>query len=73
MICMGIDLHICLEIGRFIKGSAILASMVKLQFDSKQYKVTLPKAIIEAKGWAKGNELKVLINEKGEIILIKNG
>ena len=47
--------------------------MVKLQFDSKQYKITLPKAIIEAKGWTKGSTVKILINEKGEIILTKNG
>ncbi len=45
--------------------------MVKLQFDTKQYKITLPKAIIEAKGWTKGNEVKILLNEKGEIILTK--
>lgn len=47
--------------------------MVKLQFDSKQYKVTLPKAIIEAKGWAKGSNLKVVLNERGELVLVKNG
>ncbi|MBN2421180.1 hypothetical protein JXB27_02780 [Candidatus Woesearchaeota archaeon] len=47
--------------------------MVKLQFDSKQYKVTLPKAIIEAKGWSKGSELKIILNERGELILVKNG
>ncbi len=45
--------------------------MVKLQFDSKQYKITLPKAIIEAKGWAKGNKVKILLNERGEIVLTK--
>lgn len=45
--------------------------MVKLQFDTKQYKITLPKAIIEAKGWAKGNELRVILSERGELILIK--
>ena len=45
--------------------------MVKLQFDTKQYKITLPKAIIEAKGWLKGNDLRVLINEKGELVLKK--
>lgn len=43
--------------------------MVKLQFDSKQYKITLPKAIIEAKGWAKGSELRIILNDKGELIL----
>ena len=47
--------------------------MVKLQFDSKQYKVTLPKAIIEAKGWSKGNNLRIILNERGEIVLVKNG
>ena len=46
--------------------------MVKLQFDSKQYKITLPKAIIEAKGWEKGNQLKVVLNQKGELVLIKD-
>ena len=44
--------------------------MVKLQFDNKQYKITLPKAIIEAKGWHKGNDVKIVLNEKGEIVLI---
>lgn len=47
--------------------------MVKLQFDSKQYKVTLPKAIIEAKGWSKGSELRIILNERGELVLVKNG
>lgn len=46
--------------------------MVKLQFDSKQYKITLPKAIIEAKGWTKGSDVRILLNEKGELILVKN-
>ena len=46
--------------------------MVKLQFDKKQYKITLPKAIIEAKGWEKGNQLKVVLNQKGELVLIKD-
>ena len=45
--------------------------MVKLQFDTKQYKITLPKAIIEAKGWLKGSDLRVIINEKGELVLKK--
>lgn len=45
--------------------------MVKLQFDTKQYKITLPKAIIEAKGWTKGSEVRIMLNEKGELILVK--
>ena len=44
--------------------------MVKLQFDNnKQYKVTLPKALIEAKGWGKGTDLLVVLDDKGNIVL----
>jgi len=45
--------------------------MVKLQFDEKQYKLTLPKALIEAKGWHKGIELRVELDEKGNLVLKK--
>lgn len=46
--------------------------MVKLQFDSnKQYKITLPKALIDAKGWEKGTKIKIILDEKGNIILKK--
>ncbi|MFC1728032.1 AbrB/MazE/SpoVT family DNA-binding domain-containing protein [Nanoarchaeota archaeon] len=45
---------------------------MKLQFDqNKQYKLTLPKALIEAKGWGKGDEIELKLDEKGNIILIK--
>lgn len=44
--------------------------MVKLQFpNKKQYKITLPKQIVEAKGWKKGDKIIVRINDKGEIVL----
>ncbi|MFQ5475080.1 MAG: AbrB/MazE/SpoVT family DNA-binding domain-containing protein [Candidatus Nanoarchaeia archaeon] len=44
--------------------------MVKLQHDSnKQYKITLPKAIIEAKGWTKGQEVKIELDDQGNIVL----
>jgi hypothetical protein len=44
--------------------------LVKLQFDNnKQYKVTLPKALIDAKGWNKGAALKISLDEKGNIVL----
>ena len=47
--------------------------MVKLQFDlNKQYKITLPKALIEALGWKKGNEVKVKLDDRGNIVLAKN-
>lgn len=45
--------------------------MVKLQFDSNgQYKITLPKAIIEAKRWKRGDSLQVLFDNEGNIILV---
>ena len=44
--------------------------MVRLQFDSNnQYKITLPKALIDAKGWQKGDEIKIILDEKSNIIL----
>ena len=44
--------------------------MVKLQFDNnKQYKLTLPKALIDAKGWKKGSEIKIALDKEGNIIL----
>ncbi len=44
--------------------------MVKLQYDqNKQYKLTLPKAIIEAKGWKKGDLIRVSLDDTGNIIL----
>jgi bifunctional DNA-binding transcriptional regulator/antitoxin component of YhaV-PrlF toxin-antitoxin module len=46
--------------------------MVKLQFDNnKQYKITLPKAIIDAKGWGKGDSLKIELDSQGNILLKK--
>ena len=46
--------------------------MVILQFaNEKQYKITLPKPIVEAKGWKKGDKIKVKINDKGEIVLTR--
>ena len=44
--------------------------MVKLQFDNnKQYKITLPKAIIDAKGWSKGDLIKIELDSSGNIVL----
>jgi hypothetical protein len=34
--------------------------MVKLQFDNnKQFKITLPRQILLAMGWEKGNEISI--------------
>ena len=44
--------------------------MVKLQYDlNKQYKITLPKALIEAKGWKKGDLIIIGLDDKGSITL----
>lgn len=44
--------------------------MVKIQFDgNRQYKLTLPKQIVEAKGWGKGDEVRVLLSDSGDLVL----
>jgi len=46
--------------------------MVKLQFDSnKQFKVTLPKQILVAKGWQKGDDIVIILDNEGNLILRK--
>ena len=46
--------------------------MVKLQFDSnKQFKLTLPKQILLAKGWKKGDNIIIELDENGNLILKK--
>lgn len=46
--------------------------MPKLQYDlNKQYKLTLPKALIEAKSWKKGDEIKVVLDAEGNLVLKK--
>ena len=44
--------------------------MVKLQYDNnKQFKITLPKQIILAKGWKKGDNLEIHLDGDGNIVL----
>ncbi len=47
--------------------------MAKLQFDEKQYKLTLPKKLLEALGWKKGDEITVEIDSSGSIVLRNSG
>ncbi len=45
---------------------------MKLQFDTnEQYKLTLPKALVVAKGWKKGDEIEIRLDENGNIVLRK--
>jgi len=44
--------------------------MVKLQLDSNnQYKITLPKSIVVAKKWKKGDEIQVEFDSEGNMVL----
>jgi len=48
--------------------------MVKLQYDlNKQFKITLPKSLILAKAWKKGDELDVILDKDGNLVLVKRG
>lgn len=39
--------------------------------NKKQYIITVPKGLVLAKGWKKGDPLEFVINSKGEIIVRK--
>ena len=42
----------------------------KLQFpNKKQYTVTIPKSLVEAKGWQKGDTVEFFFDEKGRLVL----
>lgn len=46
--------------------------MVKLQFDNnQQFKITLPKQILIAKGWKKGDKINVELDQGGNLVLKK--
>lgn len=38
----------------------------------KQFFVCLPNSIIRAKGWTKGDNLKVIIDNRGDIVIKKD-
>lgn len=41
--------------------------MVKIQETKGRYFITLPKLMVEKKGWKKGQELFFIFNERGNI------
>ncbi|GEM_PF-4296714 len=43
--------------------------MAKLQFDGRQFKLTLPKKLLEALGWKKGDDVVVELELSGVIVL----
>jgi len=45
---------------------------MKLQkMNKQQFFITLPNAIVNAKGWMKGDIIKAVINDKGDFLLKK--
>jgi bifunctional DNA-binding transcriptional regulator/antitoxin component of YhaV-PrlF toxin-antitoxin module len=50
-----------------------MSNKTKLQYpNKKQYIITLPKGLVLAKGWKKGDKLEFIISSKGEIIVRKS-
>ncbi|HLD18828.1 MAG TPA: hypothetical protein VJB90_02360 [Candidatus Nanoarchaeia archaeon] len=46
--------------------------MVRIQHDSNgQFKITLPKQIVLAKGWKKGEKIKIILDDKGNLVLVR--
>ncbi|MFH1182089.1 MAG: hypothetical protein V1702_03980 [Candidatus Woesearchaeota archaeon] len=44
--------------------------MVKLQYDSnEQFKITLPKQIVMAKKWKKGDRIEIELDKRGDLVL----
>jgi antitoxin component of MazEF toxin-antitoxin module len=41
------------------------------QMNNKQYFITLPNMIVRAKGWVKGDNIKVVIDKEGNLVLHK--
>jgi len=41
------------------------------QLNNDAFILTLPSQIVRAKQWMKGDEIKVIINDKGDIVLKK--
>lgn len=49
-----------------------MANKSVLQFpNKKQYIITIPKGLVMAKEWKKGDKLEFVIDNKGEIVIRK--
>ena len=42
---------------------------MKLQNNKGQFRLTLPKDIVKAKGWDQGTEVVLALNSEGDIII----
>ena len=45
--------------------------MVKLQEVNEQYTITLPRELVEKKGWKKGQTLVIGFDQNGDILLLE--
>ncbi len=41
---------------------------MKIQESDSQFRITIPKAIVKAKGWDKGTELEPKFDEEGRLV-----
>jgi hypothetical protein len=48
---------------------------MKLQHNPKncQWSLTIPAALVQAKQWERGQKLHFVFNEKGQMVLLKEG
>jgi bifunctional DNA-binding transcriptional regulator/antitoxin component of YhaV-PrlF toxin-antitoxin module len=50
-----------------------MGNKTTLQYpNKKQFIVTVPKGLVLAKGWKRGDKLEFIINNKGEIVIKKS-
>lgn len=42
---------------------------MKLQNNNGQYKLTIPKDIVNIKGWKQGSKLIAVMNESGDLVI----
>jgi bifunctional DNA-binding transcriptional regulator/antitoxin component of YhaV-PrlF toxin-antitoxin module len=50
-----------------------MANKSTLQYpNNTQFMVTVPKGLVLAKGWKRGDKLEFVINNKGEIVMRKS-
>ncbi len=42
---------------------------MKLQQTKNQYLLTIPNALVRAKGWEKHDDIEVKVNDKGDLVL----
>lgn len=45
---------------------------MKIQvMNDRQYFITLPNKLVKAKNWERGDELKIELNNKGDLVILK--